>query len=526
MKRLLCILLACLIGFSSANVAQAVSPETQEALDKAREEQKKAEQQKKDLEKNQGSISNKKSDMEKYLKSLNQQANSLEEQVYALNDAIKETEAEIETKKEEVAEAEQEVDKQYMDMKKRIQYMYENNQSTLLVCLATALTEGVSNMLNQAEYAVSIGQYDRNMLTNYQAAKTDLETQKAELEEEQEALEVLKEETEKKQREVADQQKAAGSKLSEFEEQMKALEDQIGDAKDVLAQKEKLLNDWIKKAEAEEAAARLAAAQNQANSMEGGVIVGDANISHHVIGLSDYELLMLAVMIYCESGGEPYEGQLAVGYVIMNRVRSSLYPNSLERVLKQSKQFEPYGSGKFDLIMKAEQDPSLPNKVTQSCWNAAQTVVNGSSNVGDSLFFRTWKPVPSLIENLKKNNVPYWIIQNHVFYYYWTSYSTGTKPKEEPKEEPKDDGDDDKEEEKPKEEQKPPTTANPTTPTEPTDPNTATPPTEEEDNGKEGDPEGDSTNKDTDQNEGGEKAGGNEADNGTDGTQSSSGEKL
>ena len=135
---------------------------------------------------------------------------------------------------------------------------------------------------------------------------------------------------------------------------------------------------------------------------------------------------MLATIIYCEAGNQGTDGQLAVGYVIMNRIRSSRFPNTLEGVLRQSKQFEPVGSGRFDLVLKAEQDDDIPNIVTQSCWNAARAVVNGTSNVGESLFFRTWAPVPSLVTNLQNGGVPYWIIKDHIFYYYWTSYTTGS----------------------------------------------------------------------------------------------------
>lgn len=122
----------------------------------------------------------------------------------------------------------------------------------------------------------------------------------------------------------------------------------------------------------------------------GNIQQADSGISGGSVSLSEYEIMMLATIIYCEAGNQGTDGQLAVGYVIMNRIRSSRFPNTLEGVLRQSKQFEPVGSGRFDLVLKAEQDDDIPNIVTQSCWNAARTVVNGTSNVGESLFFRTW----------------------------------------------------------------------------------------------------------------------------------------
>jgi len=419
-----------------SGIVQAVSRETQDEIDRLKREKAKAEEDKKKVEQEKGSISSKKSATMEYLKDLEKQAGSLNEQISILEADIAEKEAAVKVKTEEVNAAEEEVNRQYEDMKKRIQYMYENGQGGMMNYMTAALTGSITDMLNQAEYAVNISQYDRSMLNSYKEARESLEQQKEELQEEQEELEVLMEETRKKKEQVASQQKAAGSKLSEYDELLDQVSGEVSNMEELIAEKTKILNQLIKKAEEEERQARLAAAQQAASSMSGGIIAGDAQISKGSRSLSDYELLLLATMIYCEAGNQGWEGQTAVGYVIMNRVRSSLYPNSLEAVLRQSRQFEPAGSGRFDLVLRAEQDPDINNIVTQSCWDAARTAVNGTSNVGDSLFFRTWAPVPSLIENLKNNDVPHWIIRDHIFYYYWTSYTTKPKPSEEEPEEP------------------------------------------------------------------------------------------
>ena len=331
--------------------------------------------------------------------------------------------------------------------------MYENGGNNLFTYLAALVTGGISDMLNQVEYAESINDYDRQRLEEYKTSKATLEQQQADLADEQEALELLKTETEDKKKQVAQQQAATGSRISEYNSLISDLEGKIGDMDELIQEKTKILNELIAQAEEEERQARIQAAQNAASSMENvTIIAGDAQISDHQISLSDYELLMLATIIYCEAGNQSYEGQLAVGYVIMNRVRSSLYPSTLEGVLRQSKQFEPVGSGRFDLVLQAEQDDDIPDIVTQSCWNAAREVVNGSSNVGESLFFRTWAPVPSLITNLQNGGVPYWIIQDHIFYYYWTSYSTSTStPSEDTEEEQEEEPEETEETEEPEE---------------------------------------------------------------------------
>jgi len=54
---------------------------------------------------------------------------------------------------------------------------------------------------------------------------------------------------------------------------------------------------------------------------------------------------LLAAMIYSEAGNQPYDGQLAVGLVITNRVRSSLFPNTLREVIYAADQFSPARNG-------------------------------------------------------------------------------------------------------------------------------------------------------------------------------------
>lgn len=433
-KRIGCLLLTLCVGSSSC-FSLAASKETLEQIEKAEQEKLEAEEQKKETEQEKGQLHNKKSEMEAYLKNLNEQAGSLNEQIAILEQDKEAKELEIAEKEEEIQEAQEEVERQYQDMKRRIQYMYENGQNTILTYLATALRDGISSMLSQAEYAVKISEYDRDMLLSFQAFQNELEQRKSELEDEREAMELLQTQLEEKKTEVAKQQKATGSKISEFDALIAQKAGELSSAEELVALKTQLLNELMEKARQEEAAANLEQAKKEENSTgAGNIIAGDAQISGGTIQFSSYEQLLLASMIYCEAGNQGLEGQKAVGFVIMNRVRSKLFPNSLEAVLRQSKQFSPVSSGRFDLVLKAEQDPDIPNIVTQSCWDAAAAVVNGSSNVGDSLFFRTWKPVPSLITNLQNGGVPYWIIKDHIFYYYWTNYTTGevSKPEETP----------------------------------------------------------------------------------------------
>lgn len=102
------------------------------------------------------------------------------------------------------------------------------------------------------------------------------------------------------------------------------------------------------------------------------------NYGQYAAAASDVELL--GALIQCEAGNQSYEGKLAVGAVVMNRVRSSAYPNTIYSVIYASGQFTPAGSGLVDR--------RLQNGVSESCLQAAQEAINGVSNVGSATHFR------------------------------------------------------------------------------------------------------------------------------------------
>lgn len=107
--------------------------------------------------------------------------------------------------------------------------------------------------------------------------------------------------------------------------------------------------------------------------------------------------LLLAALIQCEAGGEPYEGQLAVGAVVMNRVRSGAYPDTIHGVIYASGQFTPAMNGKVNKVLES-------GKIYPSCIQAAQEALSGVSNVGDLTHFR---------RNDGRDGI---VIGNHVFH--------------------------------------------------------------------------------------------------------------
>ncbi len=133
---------------------------------------------------------------------------------------------------------------------------------------------------------------------------------------------------------------------------------------------------------------------------------------------------LLASIIYCESGNQPYAGQLGVGLVIMNRVYDSRFPSKLREVVYQKSQFSPTFDG---ALTRALNNPSL---VTASCRKAAADImkrmqthrsgekvylsINGKNTLFPHLFFMT----PAAYRRLGLSS-RYVQIGGHVFFTNW-----------------------------------------------------------------------------------------------------------
>ncbi|MGE9893216.1 cell wall hydrolase [Lachnospiraceae bacterium SGI.054] len=89
---------------------------------------------------------------------------------------------------------------------------------------------------------------------------------------------------------------------------------------------------------------------------------------------------LLASLIFCEAGNQPYEGQVAVGAVVMNRINSSSYPDTMEEVIYQSGQFSPAMSGWLDRVRATQ-------GYTEAAMQAAEDALAGSNPIGDCLYF-------------------------------------------------------------------------------------------------------------------------------------------
>ena len=367
---------------------------TQDNINDAKNQIEDLKDQKKDAEDTVNDISGKKDALESDLSGLNGQLSDIVAQINDLEGQISDKQGEIDQAKEDLAAAEAQSAKQYEDMKLRIQFMYENGSTPVWQMLAEA--ESFSDFLNRTEYITDINAYDRKKLVEYQNLQEQIAAQKEELESDMTELVAMQDDMKKKQANVSSLINTTKANLAQTQEDLADAQSNVADLEDKINQ----MVEYEKQLEiqkAKEDAARLAAIKEQEKE----------DTSTVVYVPTDSDQYLLGAIIQCEAGGEgedgmkavageSYDGKLAVGSVVINRVKSSYFPNSVSGVIYQSGQFSPVASGRLAYRLEAGVDGS--------CLQAAQDVLNGNITVG-CLYFR-------------QNNgiIQGTVIGNHVFY--------------------------------------------------------------------------------------------------------------
>lgn len=125
---------------------------------------------------------------------------------------------------------------------------------------------------------------------------------------------------------------------------------------------------------------KAALAKKAAEEAKAAQVSGTQTVQKESVAASVDEVTLLAALIQCEAGNEIYEGQLAVGAVVMNRVRSGRYPGSVSGVIYEGGQFTPAGSGAVASV--------AANGPKASCIQAAQEALAGADNTGGATSFR------------------------------------------------------------------------------------------------------------------------------------------
>ena len=343
----------------------------QEQIDAAQQNKNELEQIMDAHEKELKGLKGEQNDLQKRLNELNAELTVVSERLADLEEQIATKKLEIEDTGIALEEARANEANQYELMEKHVKYSYERGSMGWLEAILGA--DSFASVLNFATYFEGVASYSDRILDEIIETREFIESEEARLEQEKLDLEILQINAEAEKSKVNGLIQQVRDSISEYEDQ---IEDAEEAAKAYEAEMKKLEKDlkYLKKKLAEEQAMSQLAANSQWRDIS-------------EVTFAEGDRYLLANLIYCEAGGEPYAGQVAVGAVVINRVLSSRFPDTVVGVIYQKRQFSPVGSGRLELAL-------AKNKATPSCYQAADEAMSGLSNVGSCVFFRT--PIPGL----------------------------------------------------------------------------------------------------------------------------------
>lgn len=194
----------------------------------------------------------------------------LDKQLNEISGKVKELESQLSKKRQEIAntesalnKAKEQEKKQYRNMKKRIQFMYENGQTSYVEMLLSA--DSFTDFLNAVEYITQISQYDRKMLKEYQNMQVTIADTQKTLETDYASLQSLQAKVQEEKQAVAALESAKKGELNDVADDLtdaqtvaKAYEAEIQAQNEVIAQIQA----------AQKRAAEQQAAQQQAQAAE------------------------------------------------------------------------------------------------------------------------------------------------------------------------------------------------------------------------------------------------------------------
>ena len=316
---------------------------TQNKIDKAEEEKNKLEGNLDQANQNINKLEGEQSEVQKRLSQLNGDLLTVVENINSLEEQIRTKEAEMEATQVALSEARATEERQYESMIIQMRCMYERQDTSYLNMLLSA--SGLADLLNLAYYIERIMAYDQKQMESFVDTRQLIEEEEEKLKRERAELAALEALAQAEKDRVNGLIENAKAEIAKYADQIEEAEEKAREYEKAIKAQEETLEYLKKKLEEEKALAALAAQSAWRDISE--------------VSFAEGDLYLLANLIYCEAGGEPYEGQVAVGAVVMNRVMSSKFPDSIIGVIYQKRQFAPVASGRLELALAV-------NKATDS----------------------------------------------------------------------------------------------------------------------------------------------------------------
>ena len=360
------VLLTVTMYFSALPCFDSYAETTREKLEKAQQQHEETKKNLNETKENIDDLNDVKHSLQGELAQLNDQLEEVSNNLADLEGRIEDKEAEIEQTQSDLEIAKQLEADQYAAMKKRIQFMYEKQDFMFAEMIFSA--KNFADLLNKNDYIESLSAYDKKMKDELEATRISIEDTEARLKDEKADLDKLHEDVVAEQEKVTGYVNATASSIKNYSGQIKDAEAVAAAYEAKAAEEEADIAALKKKLEEEIRMSKLAAQSKWRDISE--------------VSFEEGDRYLLANLIYCEAGNQPYEGQVAVGAVVINRVLSSVYPDTVVGVIYQNKQFSPVGSGRLALAL-------AENRATDACYSAADAAMSGQTNVGTCVYFRT-----------------------------------------------------------------------------------------------------------------------------------------
>ncbi|MDR2889331.1 MAG: cell wall hydrolase [Lachnospiraceae bacterium] len=363
------LLMVCFVLSSVPLVTSATT--TQERLDQEKAEREQAQRELEETAQEKDDLEETQQEYEVKLGELNDQLTEVSNNLTDLEQAIVEKKTEISTTEQALAEAIRIRDEQYEAMKLRIKFMYEKRDFVLLESLLAAAD--FSDFLNRNEYYEQLAEYDEKKLIEFKQIEADVTATRDRLIAEKEELDGLAAEVRAEQDRYTGLVNGTLATISGYDDQISQAEQEMIAHEQEIKERDANIKVLKEQLAEEQRLSELAAQMTWRSLSEVSFAEGDRKL--------------LANLIYCEAGNQPYTGQVAVGAVVMNRVLSPVFPNTIIEVIYQNKQFSPVASQRLALALTED-------RATAACYRAADEAMAGASPVGNFLFFRT--PIPEL----------------------------------------------------------------------------------------------------------------------------------
>ena len=261
-KKIISLLLAGLFVLSNITVTYATEGEIADMQAQKQQAEAGLAQAQADI----SAMEGKKQELEDYLSDLNAQYEELTNVISDLSVQAGEKENQLKDIQKKLKKAQKASDKQYEDMKLRIQYMYENGGTTALQTLLSS--KDLAEFLNTAESVSKISQYDRTMLNKYEKLQETIKEQKTAAQEEKTAIDSLLAERSAKQQEVQELAASTSDNISSYIAQISASQEEAAALTAEINSADNSIAQLIQQAEAEKAAQERAEAEAAATAAE------------------------------------------------------------------------------------------------------------------------------------------------------------------------------------------------------------------------------------------------------------------